>query len=130
MNEQLTKFVAIVEEREQVEERLAELKKEQARLEQVLLQHFERDGISSVKCNGRTVYLHRSLVVRAKDNDRDRVLVALRSAGLTDYVEESWNTSSVQAYVRECERNNQDLPAQLAEALEQTELFFVRTRRS
>ena len=128
--EDLKQFIALDERRRQLEAEIDTVKAEAAQLEQALLPEFERDGLERVSIDGKTVYLERKLWAKAKDGDKAAVCKALKRAHLGDYVEETFNTNSLSAYVRELDREDRELPPSLREVLEISEVFKLRTRRS
>jgi hypothetical protein len=125
-------FLAMTERKKQLEAELEAVKKSTASLERQLVAEFERQGVNSIHMDGHCIYLHRKLVARAKDGNRERVIAALIGAGLSDYVNTApaFNTASVEAYVREQLDNGEELPADLKEALLVEELWFARVRKS
>jgi len=128
--EELKRFVALEERRRQLEAEVDTLKAEAAELEQRLLPQFEQEGFEKITVDGRTVYVERRLWAKAKDGDKAAVCKALKRARLGDYVEETFNTNSLSAYVRELDREDRALPPSLREVLEVSEVFKLRTRRS
>ncbi len=128
--EELKRFVALEERRRQLETEVDTVKAESAELEQRLLPQFEQEGFEKISIDGRTVYVERKLWAKAKDGDKAAVCKALKRARLGDYVEETFNTNSLSAYVRELDREDRALPPSLREVLEVSEVFKLRTRRS
>jgi len=128
--EELKRFVALEERRRQLEAEVETLKTEAAELEQRLLPQFEQEGFEKITVDGRTVYVERRLWAKAKDGDKAAVCKALKRARLGDYVEETFNTNSLSAYVRELDREERPLPPSLREVLEVSEVFKLKTRRS
>jgi len=128
--EELKRFVALEERRRQLETEIDTVKAEAAELEQRLLPEFERGGLEKISIDGRTVYLERKLWAKAKDGDKAVVCKALKRAHLGDFVEETFNTNSLSAYVRELDREERPLPPTLHGVLEISEVFKLRTRRS
>lgn len=128
--EELKRFVSLEERRRQLEAEIDTIKAEAAELEGVLLPQFEQGGFEKVSIDGRTVYVERKLWAKAKDGDKTAVCQALKRARLGDYVEETFNTNSLSAYVRELDREGRPLPPSLREVLEVSEIFKLRTRRS
>ncbi|HLH16240.1 MAG TPA: hypothetical protein VKX45_03425 [Bryobacteraceae bacterium] len=128
--EELKRFVALEERRRQLEAEVDTIKSEAAELEQHLLPQFEQEGFEKISIDGRTVYIERKLWAKAKDGNKAAVCKALRRAHLGDYVEETFNTNSLSAYVRELDREDRPLPPTLREVLEVSEVFKLRTRRS
>jgi hypothetical protein len=128
--DELKRFVALEERRRQLEAEIDTLKAEAAELEMSLLPQFEQGGLERVSIDGRTVYIERKLWAKAKEGDKAAVCKALKRAHLGDYVEETFNTNSLSAYVRELDREGRPLPPSLREVLEVSEVFKLRTRRS
>jgi hypothetical protein len=128
--EELKRFVALEERRRQLEAEVDTIKTETAELEQRLLPQFELEGFEKISIDGRTVYVERKLWAKAKDVNKAAVCKALKRARLGDYVEETFNTNSLSAYVRELDREDRPLPLGLRDVLEVSEVFKLRTRRS
>ena len=130
ITEELKRFVALEERRRQLETEIDTVKAEAAQLEELLLPEFERNGLEKVSIDGCTVYLERKLWAKAKDGDKAAVCKVLKRARLGDFVEETFNTNSLSAYVRELDREEKPLPPSLREVLEISEVFKLRTRRN
>lgn len=128
--EELKRFVALEERRRQLETEVDSIKAEAAELEGLLLPQFEQSGMERVAIDGRTVYVERKLWAKAKDGDKPSVCKALKRCRLGDYVEETFNTNSLSAYVRELDREGRQMPPSLIAVLEVSEVFKLRTRRS
>ena len=128
--EELKRFIALEERRRQLETEIDIVRSEAAQLEQLLLPEFERNGLEKVSFDGRTVYLERKLWAKAKDGNKAAVCKALKRAHLGDFVEETFNTNSLSAYVRELDREDRPLPPSLRDVVEISEVFKLRTRRS
>ena len=128
--DELKRFVALEERRRQLETEVDSIKAEAAELESRLLPQFEQSGTERIAIDGRTVYVERKLWAKAKDGDKAAVCKALRRARLGDYVEETFNSNSLSAYVRELDREERPLPSSLRDVLEVSEVFKLRTRRS
>lgn len=128
--EQLRTFVTLEQQRLDLEIQIDAIKRETAELEAALLPQFEQDAIDRISIDGRTVYVERKLWAKAKDGDKPSVCKALKRCRLGDYVEETFNTNSLSAYVRELDREGRPLPPSLATVLDVSEVFKLRTRRS
>jgi hypothetical protein len=128
--DELKRFVALEERRRQLEAEVEAVKAEAAELEQRLLPQFEHSGMERVSIDGLTVYLERKLWAKAKDGDKPSVCTALKRCHLGDYVEETFNTNSLSAYIRELDRERRPLPPTLAPVLDVSEVFKLRTRRN
>lgn len=97
-------------------------------LEQKLLDRFASNGIDKMTIGGATVYLHRQLWASQKDGHD--LVAALRKVGLHHMVSEKCNTQTLSAYVREVERDEGQLPAELEAAVNLTERYSLRVRRA
>lgn len=128
--DRVKKFLELENKQKDLEKLLAEVKKEQAVLESEILAEFEDESCSSVKVNGSTVHLHRSLFASVKDGDHDRAIKALHSLGFRDLVHTSFNLNQVSAVVREADREGKELPEDFKEAFNVFEKFSVRVRNS
>ena len=128
--DELKRFVALEEQRRQLEAEVDTIKAEAAELEGRLLPQFEQSGTERIAIDGRTVYVERKLWAKAKDGDKPAVCKALKRCRLGDYVEETFNTNSLSAYVRELDREGKPLSPALAAVLDVSEVFKLRTRRS
>ena len=128
--EELKRFVALEEQRHQLEAEIDTIKAESAELEGRLLPQFEQSGMERVAIDGRTVYVERKLWAKAKDGDKPAVCKALKRCRLGDYVEETFNSNSLSAYVRELDREERKMPPSLAAVLDVSEVYKLRTRKS
>lgn len=128
--DELKRFVSLEERRRQLEAEIDTIKAEASELEGRLLPQFEQAGMERVSIDGRTVYIERKLWAKAKEGDKPAVCKALKRCRLGDYVEETFNTNSLSAYVRELDREGRKMPPSLAAVLEVSEVFKLRTRRS
>lgn len=128
--DELKRFVALEDRRKQLEAEVDSIKAEAAELEGLLLPQFEQSGMERVSIDGRTVYVERKLWAKAKDGAKPSVCKALKRCRLGDYVEETFNTNSLSAYIRELDRENRQMPPSLAAVLDVSEVFKLRTRRS
>jgi hypothetical protein len=128
--EELKRFVALEEQRHRLETEIDTIKAEAAELERRLLPQFEQSGTERIAIDGRTVYVERKLWAKPKDGDKPAVCKALKRCRLGDYVEETFNTNSLSAYVRELDREERPLPPTLAAVLEVSEVYKLRTRKS
>jgi hypothetical protein len=128
--EELKRFVALEDRRKQLEAEVDSIKAETAELEERLLPQFEQGGFEKISIDGRTVYIERKLWAKAKNGDKSAVCRVLKRCRLGDYVEETFNTNSLSAYVRELDREERPLSPSLAAVLEVSEVFKLRTRKS
>lgn len=140
-NAKIQRFIELENAKKEAEALLDGIKEEIASLDLDLQQEFIEAGVQSVRCNGRTVYLHRQFWAGMVDGDRPRAVTALRTAGMDDYVFETFNTQSLSAYVRERVKSGQEdgqlvedvymlLPDSFRGAINVTEKINIRSRKA
>jgi hypothetical protein len=139
------KYVKLHEQKEKLESDLKKVKGEIAKMEEGLLEYFERHSINKLGAGGRTVHLHRQVFASLKD--KEAAHAALREHGYSDLVEDRVLPQRLSAWVREllaeAEANEGELPASsdnlgdalplpdsIKEQIKVTEKFSVRVRRS
>jgi hypothetical protein len=139
------KYVKLHERKEQLDSDLKKVKAEIAKMEEGLLEYFERHSINKLGAGGRTIHLHRQIF--ASLIDKEAAHAALTEHGYGDLVEPRVMPQRLSAWVREllaeAEANEGEIPASsdnLADALpvpqsikqqiKVTEKFSVRVRRS
>jgi len=135
MNLSLAKKVAsLIAEKRRLEERLRAVKEEIDQLEPELLNEMMEDQMDrlhiTVGSEKITLYIHRIVWARPKDGDRGSVVATLKRCGMSDFVEEGYNTSTLSAYVRERLANGTRLQPTLSAALDLDEVVSIRGRRS
>jgi len=106
-----------------METELAEAKREVEELHRKALDVFEREGVASVRLDGRTISLRRELHASVRADDRPLVIDALDRIGLSDLAPRGVNARTLSAHVRERARMNEELEPELAEVITVTELF-------
>lgn len=129
LTQALQEYVRLEDKRRELEAELAAVKEAQAPLHDRVLEWFVQAGIQRTTMHGMTCWVQRLVWAGAKDGNTPRLVEALQDVGLEDLVKEAVNTQTLSAYVREQERNGADMPAVLADAMQVTEQFKVRTRR-
>lgn len=139
--ERLRRFVALENRKKELKAELEAVEAELTELDADLQPEFVEAGIQSVRCDGRTLYLHRQFWAGMVDGDRPRAVTALRTAGMDDYVFETFNTQSLSAYVRERVKSGQEdgqlvedvymlLPDSFRGAINVTEKINIRSRKA
>ncbi len=124
----LLRFTELAREKRDLEAREKVVKREMGELEKQILDDFEAGRVQNTRVNGMTVFLHRQLWAGAKDGDRARLVAALKAAGLEEYVSETFNSQSLSAWVREQDATGSELPPEVQDAINVSEVFSVRTR--
>lgn len=103
-------------------------------LEEAILEEITQEGVTSFRVTTPdfglvNVYLERRVWAKCVDGDWARATQALKSAGLTEYIEVKYNTQSLSAYLRELDRAGEPLPEQLMGAIDAEQRLSVRTRK-
>lgn len=96
-------------------------------MQTVVLEQFADAGVTSVKLDGRTIYLSGQTWARPLP-DVD-IAAALEECGLSDMVKKTVNTSSLSSWVREHTADGAELPPPLAAALVVRKEWQVKVRR-
>lgn len=129
-----TEYASVIAKKRRLEDELRAAKDEIASLEEsvrsmLLENQLDRLPVT-VGSEKVTLYIHRQLWAKPKDGDKARLMGVLKRCGLSDLVQEQYNTSSLSAYIRERLANGQKLQPTLTEALALDEVVTVRGRRS
>lgn len=104
-------------------------------LEEAILEEMAQEGVPQAKVDVPgmglvTVHLQRLIWARCVDEDWERACEALKDAGLGEFVQRRYNTTSFSAYLRELDRAGEPLPEALIGAIDMEARLSVRTRRS
>ncbi len=149
-NRLLKRYVSLEKRRRRLEAELRTLKVSLEDLQEPVLVSMNKANMSSLHLNGLTVYIERKIWLRIPQGGQLAAVAALKSAGMTEYVEEKFNSNSISAYLREAESNHElsfstcerladlepqgmVLPEELAElkhSLGVSEVFKVKARLS
>jgi len=139
IEEDIKTYVDLADGIKELEARVKGWKSDKAKIEKRILENFSETGISSIKIDGSTVYLHRQLWAgtdRHEDEDDEseepkiRAIAALRAAGCEDLIKENFNVMTLSAFVRELDQNKEELPAEFEGAIKVAEVYSARVRRS
>ena len=142
----LREFVQLAERKDQLNGELKAISARLDELEQALVPQFLNDGVSSMRVDGRAVYVAQDIYA-SPVNDRDEVIAALKASELGQYVSENYNTQSLKAFVRElaqevrlrCQQEERlfteeevraALPAPLGNTLKISFVHSLRTRKA
>lgn len=129
--EKVRTYIRLRRQQRQREAEASAVKEEADLIEQELLEEFARDSVQNMNVDGTTVYLHRQLWCRVEDGvEKDQVIEGLREAGLGHFVTETFSTQTISSWMRDLEREGEDLPDELTGLLGTTEKFAIKTRRS
>jgi len=139
IEEDIKTYVGLADDIKALEKKVKDLTASKGKIESRILENFSENGISSIKIDGSTVYLHRQLWAgtdRHEDEDDEseepkiRAIAALRAAGCEDLIKENFNVMTLSAFVRELDQNKEELPAEFEGAIKVAEVFSARVRRS
>lgn len=128
----MEKVKRIIEIKKQLDELDAQTKKLKAEfdaLEPEVITYLEQEGLDRVTLDGRTVSIRRQLWASV-NKENPFALDILRDNGLEDFIEEKVNSQRISSYVREFEKNGQEIPEWCKEALNLTEKFNVSIVRA
>lgn len=107
------------------------LREEADRLEQELLEDFVEEGVQNVRVDGSTVFLHRQIWAGKEEGvETPAVVSALKTAGLGHLVGENYNGQTLAAYLRDLDRNEEPMPAELVGVIKPVEVFQIRQQRA
>jgi|TARA_R110002167_G_scaffold59891_3_gene169633 hypothetical protein len=125
----IAEFIELMNSEKEIKAELKALGKIKSDLQEIILKHFERNGIQNIKQNGATVYLKRDLWAgREEGVTNEEAAQALQDAGLGEYVGPS--TQGLSAYLRELDELGEQIPAPLRGKIKVTETFKIQSRRS
>ena len=102
-------------------------------MERPLIENMLFEGIESLPVkhgdNKSTVYVHNQIWAKAARGKEDGC-AALRAAGMDEFVSEGFNTSTLSAFIREELRDGNELPPEIKEAFDITEVTSLRARKA
>lgn len=122
--ELLDELVAIDQARKDLKQELDTLNEERARLEGLILTHFESEGVTQIKRDDATIYLHTRKWWKPINGNRQAVVKVLESLELDDMV--TFNTTTLSSYCNELQRDNHEIPPELRAVIEEDEQFKVK----
>jgi hypothetical protein len=128
--ESLRKYIYLSERKQELKEEIERIDGLLQTMEAELYSEFEEAGIKSMTVDGHTVYTSKTLWAKPVDGDYERACAALESAGLGDFVERRFNIHKLSAFVRELEKNQQDIPAEFDGAIEVKAAYSLRVRKA
>lgn len=103
----LGQVVELTEVKRQLDVALKTVKDKIAPRHEELLEAFADEGVTSKRHaeSGKLVYVNRRIWARAATDDKAPACEALRAAGLAEFVQEGFNTTSLSAYFNEQAKN-------------------------
>jgi hypothetical protein len=127
----LKQYVDLDHERRRIDDRLAQIKKEQAALSEILIEDWAERGQQNAQVDGLTVYIsHDFFCSKSKGFTSEEVCGALRAVGLADMCSMSYSASSLKAWVKEQLKLSGELPEQLDAVIQHGEVPRLRTQKT
>lgn len=129
--EVVREYTKLNRRKRELEAELDAVKEQKAKVEERLLEEFSLDNVDRITLDGHTVYLHRQVWAALEEGaTKEDVIEGFRAAGLEHFVSETYSHQTVSAWLRELEREGEELPEELDGLLGTSEKFSVRVRRS
>jgi len=138
----IREFAELTERSKELDDEQKSIKARLDELEPVILNQMADEGLQNVRINNRTYYIRRDLYTGpAEGFDKPSVTLALKEAGLGEYVSETYNSNSLSAYVRSLKQSIEDgdmltiddlkklLPEPLQDVLRVGENFRLASRK-
>ena len=131
----IRRFAELTAEKKKAQERLRAIKDEMGGIEPALLQELienqvDRLPVTTDDGDRITVFIHKQAWARPVDGDKEAVVRTLKKCGMSDFVQETYNTNSLSAYVRERLANGQELQPTLSKVIRVDEVTSIRGKRS
>lgn len=127
--EMLQQFLTMTLEKRKHEQEAKALASKIAVIEPLIIEEFAADGMQRTTLQGHTVYLNRQMLSSVVSGEMPAVCLGLEAVGAGDLVKESVNSATLSAWVRERERDADDmpiLPPELAGLVKVYERFSMR----
>lgn len=100
-------------------------------MEQALLEDLAEAGVPRITVDGRTTYIHRELWAKRPEGiTTEQVCDGLRAAGFDQFVNLTYNSQTVSAWLRELEKADAPIPPELDGILTTTEKFSLRSTKA
>ena len=122
--EKIKRIIQLKKELDELDAKTKKLKAEFDALEPEVISYLEQEGLDRVTMDGKTVSVRRQLWASV-NKENPFALDILRDQGLADFIEEKVNSQRISGFVREFEKNGQDIPTWCNDALNITEKFNV-----
>lgn len=121
------RFVALTERERALKAELSDVEQEKSALEPQILDYWANNDIEGQRVHGNTLYVH-TQTWASHGGDPQRAVAAMRAAGLDDLI--TVNSQTLSAYVRECLKNGEAIPPEIAGSILVTERTSLRVRKS
>lgn len=115
--ELLRTYTSYANHKTRVDSEAKRIAKKMAQIEEAVISTFQDNVLEKWTSNGRTLSLRRELWAGHKEDQKENLLEALKTAGLGEYVSEGYNVMSLSAFVREADPDKQLTPEEIVASL-------------
>jgi len=106
-------------------------KKMEDEVDKPIIDYCEVEGLTSFKTKeGRTVSVNSLIWMKKCEHSDEEICEALKNADLGAYVKEGFNSNSLSFYLRDLNKNEEEMPEELIGFIEANEKFTVGVRKS
>jgi|WetSurMetagenome_2_1015567.scaffolds.fasta_scaffold03374_8 hypothetical protein len=127
--EKFKEFAALSKKKRELDFELDQVKEKLSILEPQILDSMAESGMDKITIDGMTLFIHSQLWAGVADGfTKPEAVAGLKAAGLSDLLEETYNTNKLSAYFRELKKDNDNIDLPVGISL--TEKFSIRTRTS
>ena len=130
MKVEVARYLELHKKRKELEAELDTVKEQMAGMESTIIDEFDTVGVESIKINGHTIYKRTMLWAGAIDGDYDTPCRAMKRNGMKDFVHQRFNVQQLSSYIRELDRNGEEIPKWLADKIRVTERVNIQVRKS
>ena len=123
----LKRYLKLRDKEVELKAKLSEVQDEKGEVQKNILSYYERQGITSLTVDGKTMYVNRQLWARTAGAMPD-VVAALEAVGMGTLVKQTVSTQSLSSYCRELDDENKPIPDPLAEFVKVYEKFTIGVR--
>ncbi len=125
----LGRFAQLEHERRELEDRLDAVKKEQAQLQEYILDDWANRGQKSANVDGLTIYVAQDFYcTKRSDVSTEQLIETLRQHGLERVIQVGYNASSLKAFIKEQIADGSAIPEPLQRMLHYDTIPRLRAR--
>jgi len=122
----ITRFIELSHRLRDLEREKKEIRAELDLYQQRIFDRFNDAGISNIKTNLGTIYVHTSVRVNYIDGDKQRALQYMRTNGLGGMISETLDQRQLAAWLKETPE--EEWPSDLDTALQVSREYSLRVR--
>ena len=127
----IQEYIGYYNQRKEHENKAKACKEKMTAMKPALTDFFAMEGLQNMKLKEGTAYLHKTMVanlVPDADGGHEAAHEALKAAGLDYLVKEGVNSKTLNAYVNERDREEEEIPEGLRPFLRVHELYDIKVR--